>query len=129
MLDHLLFNKLKWFNISDNQKAVTAGTNTYVNIKSIFPVDAVLNKDTWAFTVESSGSNIKVPAGTHITIKGMTFSLNGALEGVSIVPYEDGWNELYDLDWSNLNINWGGKHPLTHFWRAFKSLLITKEVA
>lgn len=107
MLDHLLLNKSKWFKLADNQKTVNTGANTYINIKNTFPVDAVLLKDTPAFPQDSNNSNILIPAGTHVTIKGLSFSKDGKLENATIVPYQDEWYKLYALDWSNLDINWG----------------------
>lgn len=128
MLDHLIFNKLKWFNVTDNQKTVNTGANTYINIKNTFPVDAVLLKDTPAFPQDSDSSNIHIPAGTHVTIKGLSFSKDGKLEDATIVPYQGEWYKLYALDWSNLDINWGGKpSPIRLALRALRHF--TRKVA
>lgn len=109
MLDHLIFNKLKWFSISDKQKTVKAGTDIYINLKNAFPVDAVLTKDTYAFPIDSNSSNLKISAGTHVKVLGFSFNSDGSLNFVRIEPYQSNWDLLYSLDWSHLNIKWGGK--------------------
>ena len=38
MLDHMIFNKLKWFNIADNADSVTANGKKYVSMPKSFTI-------------------------------------------------------------------------------------------
>ena len=40
MLDHLIFNKLKWFSISDNQETVNTGGRQFYAIPKSFTIKA-----------------------------------------------------------------------------------------
>lgn len=131
MLDHLIFNKQKWFNVADGADTVTANGRTYEAV----PKQVKINVGTNVSSVRTDG----VFANT--INDGRTISVSGRAK---VKPDQFSAPQVYYISqdpsfgndmWytiipaSSCQPKWGGKHPLAHFWRAFRSLLMTKEVA
>ena len=117
MLDHLIFNKLKWFNISDDMTAITAnGKNWLAHPKSV-KIGAV---HTGYVTTGITSSGTFNCIGSFISNSGSTFYVLDNDGFKYIVQKTDVTSE-----------NWGGgRSPLKCLFQRIKSLLYpTKEVA
>ena len=55
MLDHLIFNKLKWFNVADNASSVTANGKKYYAI----PTQVTVPKGTILYIMDDSVNEFK----------------------------------------------------------------------
>lgn len=122
-LSYLLFNKLKWFNIADNAQSATVNGRKYIAIPESGTVPSgTLIRDKYSNTSYSLSADTDVEIEAYF-LDG-TFLARGvfSIGGTSIIEAYFGCSNLK-------NPKWGGKHPLAHFWRAFKSLLFKKEVA
>lgn len=136
MLDHLLLNKLKWFNIDNNADTVSANGKTW----TAHPASIVIKDET---------NIIAVSIATDILFSGYNLTAVGQ-QTVKCIAKKNGWyaicgyvhvtddtkefnkNAFIDIglirvDSTNLidgkpNViseNWGGKSPLFFIWRAF----------
>lgn len=112
MLDHLIFNKLKWFNVADNAQSTTINGRKYLACPKSF-----VFKDSDNSMEQENGNPYTTCLGISRDNEMWYRDASGQFSAVSMTSSDV------------KNINWGGKHPLAHFWRAFKSLLFKKEVA
>lgn len=119
MLDHMLFNKLKWWDSTDRPligKRITASLDTYHTVKAGFN-----------FTAEDYGN---VPAKTRVenALIVAAYKFNGlagnAPSGTYILTDQDNakWLRLDGTE----SIFGGGKSLLIHFYQALRA--ITRKV-
>lgn len=137
MLDHMLFNKLKWFNIADNSDQVNANGKRYV----AFPPTVTVKED-YSFNGQTeswNSSKIKwtdSPFGMHIYKKGDKARCIGADGDYYVVDdlpdYNSSTGGVYKaIIKKDLFIeNWGGKTSLIRLYQRFRSLFYPRrEVA
>lgn len=116
MLDHMIFNKLKWFNIGDNVDQVTANGKSYTAIPKQIKVQ---NRASimWASSGDHSISDTLSCCGIFY---GTFFGIDG--NHTWYVVQQDSW-----VGWTNeqniKNVIWGGKSFYMLVWRAFITYL------
>lgn len=125
MLDHMLFNAKKWFNVDDSQTQITANGKRWFAI----PTKVVIK----------SGANINQVHGiTSQLVSETTFSVVGYFnEYDNVYPYllHGTYTSKY-LDNTETNtatvqvdkedvkkVIWGGKNLLSHFWHRIRQAL------
>lgn len=142
MVDHLIFNKLKWFNVADNASSVTANGKKYYAI----PTQVTVPKGTILYYMDDSANEFRQNAviSQDCTCKVGAFILKGQLaEGIN----DDGVAnfDVYKLNGHVVIENgsttggfvkitdvtnpvWGGKKP--SIYSTIKALLLPRtEVA
>lgn len=134
MLDHLIFNKLKWFNLGKTITTVDGKDYCVIPSTVVVPPNTPLTAGLHSSEAEWIKSNTSTSYRKDIS---MTFSVESAIVQIftdtgkqliyKLNPNEHFSRQVYVLA-KDCQIG-GGKHPLAHFWRAFKSLLCKKEVA
>lgn len=131
MIDHMLFNVKKWFNVDDSQTQITANGKRWLAM----PTKVVIK----------SGANINQVHGiTSQLVSETTFSVVGYFnEYDNVYPYllHGTYTSKY-LDNTETNtatvqvdkedvkkVIWGGKTFLSHVWKAFKRMLTRNGVS
>ena len=135
MVDHLIFNKLKWFNVADNADQVSANGRNYVAIPKQVTIpsgtsvwgdyemrsyDYLINTDTTCNIVGKTqfmwaGNTSPKTVDCYVTLDKITGAGND--------------NMTYFIPVSSVkNVKWGGNSPLSRLYQAFKLLLCSKEV-
>ena len=113
MIDHLIFNKLKWFNVNpDNDRATFGGKTWHAIPKAIYLTDN---------NADASGSSYYAKGKTLTDVIGETGDC-------WIVSQGAGYTADYIYK-SKAQPIWGGKASLIRLYQAFKSLFLTREVA
>lgn len=154
MLDHLIFNKLKWFSIADNADSVAANGKDYEAV----PQQVKIAKNTKINLFNSFG-NMDTRTERYaandtvlncIGVIGENYCCSGEIElneydapneygsygTISSVDLNGGKNEWVNESYSICVIpkskvqvvKWGGNSPLSRLYQAFKLLLCSKEV-
>jgi hypothetical protein len=132
-VDHILFNNLKWFNIADNSEVVQANDKRYVAIPAKVQfntsynfepgVDSpVYSKVKWSYPdVQSLQGIYAFSQGEQATCIGTdgdyyvlkdVYNHDSTVEGNLVAAVKK------DL----LSPIWGGKHLLSHLYRAFRAI-------
>lgn len=126
MLDHLIFNKLKWWSITDNQDTLQANGKNWLAI----PKQVTLPR----------GSNVKADDGTSVTTdQDATLVISGVGQDVyytNSTVHTDGSSGIYTTRLFNRmirknqvkNVIWGGRTYLTHWYQWLKALITRKVV-
>lgn len=116
MLDHLIFNKLKWFNIKDNAETMQANGKKYVAVPTSFTV----KRGSYVLNGPTSQVNAMVLTDTEVDCCGASddvyFFATGILlgsdftsgQGVSYNSEHPGVIRKSDVK----NVIWGGKSLL-----------------
>ena len=120
-IDHLVFNRLKWFNIADNADNITA------NDKNFYALPSKIKLTNDGVTLET----IKGGDLPFIFASGQVFDVLGAYKNT----YNEQGKKRYIVSYSHSNRDyissvsesectpiWGGKAPLSHLCQWFKSL-------
>lgn len=131
MLDHMLFNVKKWFNVDDSQTQITANGKRWLAM----PTKVVIK----------SGANINQVHGiTSQLVSETTFSVVGYFnEYDNVYPYllHGTYTSKYldntETDTATVQVDkedvkkviWGGKTFLSHVCKAFKRMLTRNEVS
>lgn len=119
MVDHLIFNKLKWFNITDNADSINAnGRNFYA-----LPSRIKLTNTNTVWTVIGGGLPSDLASGKVLDVIGAyknTYNEKGKKR--YIVGYPDSNHVDYVLSVSESNCTpiWGGKALLSHVYQWFR---------
>lgn len=140
MLDHLIFNKLKWFNVADNADSVKANNKDYVAL----PTSFTLPKDTHVSNgYNQSGMNISRDC--EVTCVGSSndfyyfcgkiftdwnyldneFDIDNPKDVENSVTFERPW---FVRKSKVTNVKWGGKALLSHVYQWFRALITRKVV-
>lgn len=126
MIDHLIFDKLNWFNIADNAESANLAGKKWLAI----PKQVTLPR----------GSNVKADDGTSITTdQDATLVISGVGQDVyytNSTVHTDGTSGIYTTSLLNgmirknqvINVIWGGNSPLSACIKALR-LLPRLEVA
>lgn len=129
MLDHLIFNKLKWFNVTDNADQVSANGRNYVAI----PKQVTIPNGTivWG-DYEMRSYQYPINTDTTCNIVGKTqFMWAGNTNPQTVDCYVtldkiiggNNDNMTYFIPVSSVkNVKWGGKALLSHVYQWFRSL-------
>lgn len=131
-VDHMLFNKQKWFNVADNADSVKANNKDYVAL----PTSFTLPKDTHVSDgYHESGMNISQDS--EVTCVGSSNDFyyfcgsiitdwGGYIEDIDnpkdvedTVDFERPW---FVRKSKVTNVKWGGKALLSHVYQWFRSL-------
>lgn len=131
-VDHMLFNKQKWFNVADNADSVKANNKDYVAL----PTSFTLPKDTHVSDgYHQSGMNISRDC--EVTCVGSSNDFyyfcgsiitdwHGYIEDIDnpkdvedSVDFERPW---FVRKSKVTNVKWGGKALLSHVYQWFRSL-------
>lgn len=140
MLGQLIFNKLKWFPFADNTDTVQASGKNFLAV----PAKITIRKGGELTPWGSYDSSFYAENDTEVQCVGrgpQGYFFTGQVKA-NYLSDLSGASQITDWDIDQArtspgfihnadvkNVVWGGKHPLSHFWRAFKSLLFKKEVA
>lgn len=121
MLDHLIFNKLKWFSIADNADNITANGRSFYAL----PSKIKLTKNSANVWVVMGGiSPGFFDSGTVFDVIGVyknTYNEGGKKR--YIVSYsESGSNYILSVSESDCTPIWGGKVLLSHLYQWFRNL-------
>lgn len=120
-VDHILFNKLKWFNVADNADNITANGRSFYAL----PSKVKLTKNSanvWVVMgVTTPGTFV---SGTVFDVIGFypnTYNENGKKR--YIVSYSDSNNDyILSVPESDCTPIWGGKRLLNHLYQWFRNL-------
>lgn len=131
MLDHLIFNKLKWFNLGKTITTVDGKDYCVIPSTVVVPPNTPLTAGLHSSEAEWIKSNTSTSYRKDIS---MTFSVESAIVQIftdtgkqliyKLNPNEHFSRQVYVLA-KDCQIG-GDKHPLAHFWCAFKSLLVKR---
>lgn len=119
-ISHLIFNRLKWFNVAENADNVTAnGRNFYA-----LPSKIKLTKDSATWTVNGGGLPYALNSGQVLDVIGAyknTYNENGKKR--YIVSYSDSNNDyILSVSESDCTPIWGGKALLNNLYQWFRNL-------
>lgn len=116
MLDHMLFNKLKWFNIANNATTIQANGKKWRAYPQTITVDGSCN-----FTIASGGGQIQHDGPDD------TYTCLGSFDGHYVVNGHAGEIEghygllLVPEDYV-ASVNWGGKTHTIGLYQRLRSL-------
>lgn len=140
-VDHMLFNKLKWFNVADNADSVTANNKVFLAMPSEITVpdgfrvnldsSMYAYNDADGFRLRGDNTAKVVAVGKYDYILHPQQSWNS---DTYRDKYEDGRSDGYYkyIAWLKVpknqakNVKWGGKALLIHFYQALRA--ITRKV-
>ncbi|NRO91134.1 hypothetical protein IMAU10142_01162 [Lactobacillus helveticus] len=127
MLDHLIFNKLKWFNVADNADNVRANGRSFYALPSKIKLT---NDDVTLWTVNGGSLPYVFDSGQVFDVIGAyknTYNENGKKRYIVSYSYS---NQDYILSVSESDCTpiWGGKAPLSHLYQWFRALITRKVV-
>ncbi|MCT3411985.1 hypothetical protein [Lactobacillus helveticus] len=135
MLDHLIFNKLKWFNVADNADSVKANNKDYVAL----PTSFTLPKDTYV-SDGNHQSGMNISRDCEVTCVGSSndfyyfcgkiftdwnnldsaeFDIDNPKDVENSVTFERPW---FVRKSKVTNVKWGGKALLNHLYQWFRNL-------
>ena len=119
MVDHLIFNKLKWFSIADNTDNITANGRSFYAL----PSKIKLTKDSATWTVNGGSLPYALNSGQVLDVIGAyknTYNENGKKR--YIVSYSDSNNDyILSVSESDCTPIWGGgKALLSHLYQWFR---------
>lgn len=120
-IDHMLFNKLKWFNVADNADNVKANGRSFYALPSKIKLT---NESTTIWEIHGGALPFTFNSGQVFDVLGAyknTYNEQGKKR--YIVSYSHS-NQDYILSVSESDCTpiWGGKAPLSHLCQWFKSL-------
>lgn len=121
MVDHLIFNKLKWFNVADNADNITANGRSFYALPS--KIKLTKNSATvWVVMgVNSPGFFDSGKVFDVIGVYKNTYNEGGKKR--YIVSYsESGRNYILSVSESDCTPIWGGKALLSHLYQWFRNL-------
>ncbi|WP_297949717.1 hypothetical protein [uncultured Lactobacillus sp.] len=115
MLDHIILNRLKWWNVDSNANQVKLNNQQWLKCPKSFVFK------------NSSDSQEQMNGNPYTTCYGIGFGekYNAVAHGKLCLLYDDGSGYLAQIplnDPSIKSINWGGKHPLSHLYQMFKAI-------
>lgn len=134
MIDHLIFNKLKWFNVNQNAEQISANGKRYV----AFPPKVVVKQDYGVNTMTGSLGKImwtSSPLAAHSYKKGTEATCIGVYEGCYVVKdlMDFGGGDSTDssadstiaiIEKDLFLAKWGGKRLLSHLYQALRRVVI-----
>lgn len=133
-IDHILFNKLKWFNVADNADSVTANGKNYIAL----PASFTLPKGTHVSDGDHEGG-MNTSRDCEVTCVGSSDDFyyfcgkiftdwNGLDSELDIDNPKDVENSVtFERPWfvrksKVTNVKWGGKALLSHLYQWFRNL-------
>lgn len=106
MLDYLIFNKLKWFNVADNAEKMTINGKNWIAL----PTKITVKSDAIANTL--SGSVYRLTNDATLSVKGILngqYIASGEIEVQSYSSDTEKINAIFTVDKSDIkNVIWGG---------------------
>lgn len=111
MLDHLIFNKLKWFNVADNAQSTTINGRKYLACPKSF-----VFKDSDNSMEQENGNPYTTCLGISRDNEMWYRDASGQFSAVSMTSSDV------------KNINWGGNSPLSHVYQWFRALVTRRVV-
>lgn len=133
-IDHLVFNKQNWFNVADNDDSVKANNKDYVAL----PTSFTLPKGTHVSDGYHQGG-MNISRDCEVTCVGSSDDFyyfcgkiftdwSGLNSELDIDNPKDVENSgTFERPWfvrksKVTNVKWGGKHLLSHLYRAFRAI-------
>ncbi|MCT3400971.1 hypothetical protein [Lactobacillus helveticus] len=134
-IDHLVFNRLKWFNVADNADSVKANNKDYVAL----PTSFTLPKDTYV-SDGNHQSGMNISRDCEVTCVGSSndfyyfcgkifidwnnfdsveFDIDNPKDVENSVTFERPW---FVRKSKVTNVKWGGKALLNHLYQWFRKL-------
>ena len=136
MLDHMIFNRLKWFNIPDNANSMNANGKNWEAI----PKQIVLKRGaSVAFLNDFNSADTRFPKITDAVTVHCIGATKDAYFFDGNITWDDhngvsGSIDLQEVPYSSntaigmvpkqeaQNVIWGGKSPLSHWYQAFRAI-------
>lgn len=140
-IDHLVFNKLKWFNVTNNADSVTANNKAFLAIPTeiTVPDGFRVNLDTSMYEYnDADGFRLRGDNTAQVVAVGKYDYILHPQQSWNSDTYrdnsEDGRSNGYYkyIAWLKVpknqakNVKWGGKALLSHLYQAFRA--ITRKV-
>lgn len=118
MLDHLIFNKLKWFNVDTSKNSATINGKNWIAL----PTEITVKSDAIANTL--SGSVYRLVNDATLSVKGILngqYIASGEIEVQSYSSDTEKINAIFTVDKSDIkNVIWGGKTLLSQLWQRLR---------
>lgn len=114
VLDHLIYNKLKWFNIPDNANNVNVNGKSWylipkkVNFNATTPLYIMTNNGWQAWTDKMYLTNAEVEG---IDLKNKLYLISGSIQGTTVTT-DHSSNLAVPMNDSSVTPVWGGKLAL-----------------
>lgn len=118
MLDHLIFNKLKWYNVADNAEKMTINGKNWIAL----PTKITVKSDAIANTL--SGSVYRLTNDATLSVKGILngqYIASGEIEVQSYSSDTEKINAIFTVDKSDIkNVIWGVTALLSQLWQRLR---------